>query len=212
MPCDASTTAIGPACWMQTRIRGPREYQYRRAVRPLPALKCPRVIVVDQSHEGAVLMQISTIGFDITKIVFQVHGVDADENVVVRKQLRCSQVTAFFATLPPCLIGIEACARAHHGAGVDELGHKVGLTPGARSARRRAHSGAYSPEARGRSERMFATLQDRLVKELGRTASQIASASAASFLSRDGGLHISCRGRLAPGNHAENRATICFRE
>ena len=65
-------------------------------------------------------MQITTIGLDIAKNVFQVHGIDADEKVVVRKQLRRSQVMAFFAALPPCLIGMKARARAHHGAGVEE--------------------------------------------------------------------------------------------
>jgi len=50
-------------------------------------------------------MQITTIGLDIAKNVFQVHGIDAKEKVVVRKQLRRSQVIAFFAALPPCLIG-----------------------------------------------------------------------------------------------------------
>ena len=65
-------------------------------------------------------MQITTIGLDIAKNVFQVHGIDANEKVVVRKQLRRSQVIAFFAALAPCLIGMEACARALLGARVDE--------------------------------------------------------------------------------------------
>ena len=51
-------------------------------------------------------MQITTIGLDIAKNVFQVHGIDAAEKVVVRKQLRRGQVLKFFASLPPCLIGI----------------------------------------------------------------------------------------------------------
>jgi transposase len=57
-------------------------------------------------------MQITTIGLDIAKNVFQVHGIDADEKVMVRKQLRRSQVMAFFEALSPCLIGLEACATA----------------------------------------------------------------------------------------------------
>jgi hypothetical protein len=61
-------------------------------------------------------MQITTIGLDIAKNVFQVHGIDAAEKVVVRKQLRRGQVMKFFAALPPCLVGIEACATAHHWA------------------------------------------------------------------------------------------------
>jgi len=56
-------------------------------------------------------VQITTIGLDIAKNVFQVHGIDVAEKVVVRKQLRRSQVLAFFKALPPCLIGMEACRR-----------------------------------------------------------------------------------------------------
>src|SRR5271167_4660864 len=68
------------------------------------------------SHQGAIDMQITTIGLDIAKNVFRVHGIDAAEKVVVRKQLRRSQVLAFFATLLPCLVGMEACATAHYWA------------------------------------------------------------------------------------------------
>jgi transposase len=61
-------------------------------------------------------MQITTIGLDIAKNVFQVHGIDAAEKVVVRKQLRRGQVLKFFAALPPCLVGMEACASGHYRA------------------------------------------------------------------------------------------------
>jgi len=75
-------------------------------------------------------MQISTIGLDIAKNVFQVHGIDSSEEVVVRKQLRRSQVLAFFKALPPCLVGIEACATAHYWAReLTKLGHRVRLMP-----------------------------------------------------------------------------------
>jgi len=75
-------------------------------------------------------MQVTTIGLDIAKNVFQVHGIDAKEKVVVRKQLRRSQVIAFFAALAPCLIGMEACATAHYWAReLTKLGHKVRLMP-----------------------------------------------------------------------------------
>jgi transposase len=75
-------------------------------------------------------MQITTIGLDIAKNVFQVHGIDANERVVVRKQLRRSQVMAFFEALSPCLIGMEACATAHHWAReLTKLGHEVRLMP-----------------------------------------------------------------------------------
>ena len=75
-------------------------------------------------------MQITTIGLDIAKNVFQVHGIDAAEKVVVRKQLRRGQVMKFFAALPPCLIGMEACASAHYWAReLRKLGHQVRLMP-----------------------------------------------------------------------------------
>jgi transposase len=75
-------------------------------------------------------MQITTIGLDIAKNVFQVHGIDAAEKVVVRKQLRRGQVMKFFAALPPCLVGMEACATAHYWAReLTKLGHEVRLMP-----------------------------------------------------------------------------------
>jgi transposase len=75
-------------------------------------------------------MQITTIGLDIAKNVFQVHGIDAAENITVRKQLRRTQVTKFFEALPPCLIGMEACATAHYWAReLTRLGHQVRLMP-----------------------------------------------------------------------------------
>jgi transposase len=75
-------------------------------------------------------MQITTIGLDIAKNVFQVHGIDAAEKVIVRKQLRRGQVTKFFAALPPCLVGMEACATAHYWAReLTKLGHEVRLMP-----------------------------------------------------------------------------------
>jgi transposase len=71
-----------------------------------------------------------TIGLDLAKSVFQVHGVDAEGRVVVRRQLRRSQVLAFFQRLGPCLVGMEACAGAHHRAReFDAMGHEVRLMP-----------------------------------------------------------------------------------
>ena len=75
-------------------------------------------------------MQVTTIGLNISKNVFQVHGIDAAEKVVVRKQLRRSQVLEFFKALPPCVIGMGACAMAHWWTReLTKLGHKVGLMP-----------------------------------------------------------------------------------
>ena len=88
------------------------------------------VIVAIELHQGALHMQISTIGLDIAKNVFQVHGIDAAEKVVVRKRLRRRQVLEFFKALPPCLIGMEACATAHYWAReLTKLGHEVRLMP-----------------------------------------------------------------------------------
>jgi transposase len=63
---------------------------------------------------GAKMQTITTIGLDIAKSVFQVHGVDAEGNVILRRQLKRRYVLAFFQKLPPCLVGIEACASSHH--------------------------------------------------------------------------------------------------
>ena len=75
-------------------------------------------------------MQVTTIGLDIAKNVFQVHAIDAAEKVVVRKQLRRSQVLEFFRARPACLVGMEACATAHYWAReLTKLGHQVRLMP-----------------------------------------------------------------------------------
>jgi len=73
-------------------------------------------------------MEITTVGIDLAKNVFQVHGVDERGKVVLRKQLRREQMAEFFAKLPPCLIGMEACGSAHHWARVLQAqGHSVRL-------------------------------------------------------------------------------------
>jgi transposase len=74
--------------------------------------------------------QVIPIGLDIAKSVFQVHGVDAAGNPVVKRQLKRSQMMKFFGELPPALIGIEACGTAHHwGRELAGLGHQVRLIP-----------------------------------------------------------------------------------
>jgi transposase len=73
-------------------------------------------------------MKITTLGIDLAKNVFQVHGVDARGKPVLRKQMRRGQIAEFFVNLPPCLIGMEACASAHHwGRTLERLGHTVRL-------------------------------------------------------------------------------------
>jgi transposase len=73
-------------------------------------------------------MKITTVGIDLAKNIFQVHGVDERGKAVLRKQLRRAQVAVFFANLPPCVIGMEACASAHHwGRTLTRFGHTVRL-------------------------------------------------------------------------------------
>ncbi len=76
------------------------------------------------------MSEIATIGLDLAKNIFQVHGIDKTGTAVVAKRLRRSQVIGFFAGLPPCLVGMEACATAHHWAReLTRLGHEVRLMP-----------------------------------------------------------------------------------
>jgi hypothetical protein len=76
------------------------------------------------------MQAITTIGLDIAKSVFQVHGVDAQGNVIFRRQLKRRYVLSFFQKLPPCLVGIEACATSHYWSReLQALGHKVRLMP-----------------------------------------------------------------------------------
>ena len=76
------------------------------------------------------MQTVTTIGLDIAKSVFQVHGVDAAGQVVIRRQLKRRQVLTFFERLSPCLVGIEACASSHYWSReLQALGHKVRLIP-----------------------------------------------------------------------------------
>ena len=82
-------------------------------------------------HRGEPSMdQPMIIGLDLAKNVFQVHGVGAEGQIVVRRQLRRSHVLGFFERLGPCLVGMEACSGAHHWAReLARLGHEVRLMP-----------------------------------------------------------------------------------
>jgi transposase len=76
------------------------------------------------------MQAITTIGLDIAKSAFQVHGVDSDGQVVIRRQLKRRYVLAFFQKLPPCLVRIEACASSHHWSReLQALGHTVRVKP-----------------------------------------------------------------------------------
>ncbi|MDF1856253.1 MAG: IS110 family transposase [Pseudooceanicola sp.] len=75
-------------------------------------------------------MQVTTVGLDLAKTIFHVHGVTEDGQVAFNRPLRRSQVLAFFQRLAPCLVGIEACASSHHrGRELSRLGHTVRLMP-----------------------------------------------------------------------------------
>ncbi len=74
------------------------------------------------------MKKITTIGIDLAKNIMQVHGVDRRGKAVLKKQLKRNQVASFFANLPACRVGMEACGSAHHWARkLEELGHRVKL-------------------------------------------------------------------------------------
>ena len=76
------------------------------------------------------MLEITTVGLDLAKHVFQVHGADASGRAMLRKRLRRSQVLEFFAQLPPCVVAMEACGGAHFwGREIGRLGHEVRLIP-----------------------------------------------------------------------------------
>ena len=76
------------------------------------------------------MQAVTTIGLDIPKSVFRVHGVDAEGKVLIRRQLNRRYVLAFFEKLQPCLVGIEACATSHHWSReLKAIGHAVRLMP-----------------------------------------------------------------------------------
>jgi len=76
------------------------------------------------------MQTVTTIGLDIAKSVFQVHGIDAEGKVLIRRKLKRRYLLAFFEKLQPCLVGIEACATSHHWSReLRTLGHTVRLMP-----------------------------------------------------------------------------------
>jgi len=86
--------------------------------------------MTNHQERGPSMPTITTIGLDLAKKVFQVHGVDAEGEVVVARKLRRKEVLTFFAKLPPCLVGMEACGSAHYwGREIGKFGHTVKLMP-----------------------------------------------------------------------------------
>lgn len=97
---------------------------------PLTASIVPKLSVSNTNGREPSVEQITTIGLDLAKKVFQVHGVDAAGAVVMRRSLRRRQVLTFFAKLPRCVVGMEACATAHYWAReLAKLGHDARLIP-----------------------------------------------------------------------------------
>jgi transposase len=114
------------------------------------------------------MIEVSMIGLDIAKSVFQVHGEDAAGRVVVQRRLRRAQVAAFFAKLPPVRIGIEACGSAHYwGRELSALGHEVRLIPAAyvkpfvRRNKTDARDAAAICAALGRPDMRFVAIKSR---------------------------------------------------
>jgi transposase len=96
----------------------------RRRATDMGSVKAPTI------RRSQVMQATTTIGLDIAKSVFQVHGIDAEGNVTLRRRVKRRYVLAFFQKLPPCLVGIEACASSHHWSReLQALGHTVRLMP-----------------------------------------------------------------------------------
>src|SRR5260370_33743684 len=90
--------------------------------------RCARMRLLKSQTREPSVNQITRIGMDTSKHIFQLHGVDAAEQPVLRKRLRRKEVLAFFARLPPTVIGMEACGAAHYWAReLKHLGHEVKL-------------------------------------------------------------------------------------
>src|SRR6476646_10767454 len=86
------------------------------------------VLLRPHDSQERLMQTVTTIGLDIAKSVFQVHGIDAEGKVVIRRQLKRRYVLAFFQKLAPCLVGIEACASSHRWSReLKGLGHTVRL-------------------------------------------------------------------------------------
>ena len=97
---------------------------------PLTASIVPKLVFSNTNGREPSMEQVTPVGLDLAKKVFQVHAVDAAGAPVVRRALRRRQVLSYFAKLPRCLVGIEACATAHYWAReLAKLGHDVRLIP-----------------------------------------------------------------------------------
>ncbi len=113
----------------QGHVAGPLHGPFDGMDRPRSGSECGSVRSL-HSRKGAVAMSVVTIGLDIAKSVFQVHGVEAAGDTVLRRRLGRTDLLPFFAKQPACVIGMEACSSAHHWAReLSRLGHHVRLIP-----------------------------------------------------------------------------------
>jgi hypothetical protein len=113
---------------------------------------------------------VTTVGLDLAKHVFQVHGVDASGRVVVAKAIRRNKLLEFFALLPPCLVGLEACGSAHHWAReLVKLGHDARMMPPAyvKPYIRRQKNDASGSDLRGGDEAFDAICRRAVAGEPG---------------------------------------------
>ena len=109
--------------------------------------------------------EVSTIGLDIAKSVFQVHGVDDASTVVMRKRIKRSRVLQFFGDLSPCLVGLEACPSAHYwGRELQALGHTVKLMPPSyvKAYLKRSKNDANDADLRGGDAAIDALCSDKI--------------------------------------------------
>jgi transposase len=119
---------------------------------PLRHRRAKLVFLANHQEREPSMSEITTIGLDLAKHVFQVHGIDAEGTTVLRKRLRRGQVLAFFSRIPRCVVGLEACATAHYWAcELRALGHEVRLMPAqyVKCTRKAANSPSRTPETRG---------------------------------------------------------------
>ena len=128
-------------------------------------------------------MKVTRVGLDLAKELFQVHGVDSGDKAVVRRRLRRSEMTTYFKKLPPCLIGMEACASSHYWARtLSELGHTVKLIapqfvkPYVKGNKNDANDAEAICEAVGRSNMRFVpikTVEQQNIQALHRVRTEL---------------------------------------
>jgi transposase len=155
-----------------------------------------KILAIKKREE---IMNIARIGVDLAKQVFQIHGVDRMEQVLVRRQLRRSQMLDYFSKLTPCLIGMEACGSAHYWAReLSKLGHEVRLMapqfvkPYVKSGKNDANDAEAICEAVSRSNMRFVA-----IKTIGQQVIQAKHRIRARLIKSRTALSNEIRGLLA---------------